>query len=423
MRIADRMASKPRRVRPRTLSMDHHLDNIPSRCEQQQQQQQQLPQPAHAGGWLCHGANLSPDDALEVIHSSAMGMDAMMWGTLLWNLLSAIATRLDAASDKADAVAAFEQLAYSLRYVLPCSYCRQSYREYVSRLPPPDGSDESDDAAISYDDGDDGEKWDGERSTGGGVSGSDSGAEEAACSDEAHLHPALAWVWRMHNLVNGKLRRPDPLTLEKFVKRSRVWTSFIYPQQLWDLVLILALNYPKRDTEERDEKRSGYRVFFRALAALCALDPWLESVGAFLAPAGDSDDGRCDGTGCSWRPRSQDEWSSRAAFIGWVSQMRMRWARSQGMSVEQLRALKSSRTELVRYAASETLLDVRREQQRDAKKKDNGKEDEEKKEKTKKKTQKAKKFATERKKKKKKNKKKNGEEAVRRKSRGGRGGE
>ncbi len=308
-------------------------------------------------------------DALEIVYGSRMGIDAVLWGPPLWDILSSLARAVD---DEGCGTAAvkkrgegdaeksarerFCQLAYSLRYVLPCAYCRESYRGFIARLPPEPFLDGCGTSARVDDGVDHGEE--------------DETAEEAAAVAAAEEddgegkggrgNRAMLWVWRLHNLVNAKLGRTQHLPFRKFVRRSRVWSSCVNPARVWDFLTMISLNYPNADTDERDDKRGAYLVFLISFSSLCGLDPWLSSMSAYVRPlrgpmvAGE----RCDGEGCSWKPGC-GAWDSRRAFATWLSSRMSAWS-LRHLDVRQRRAVALSRVALVRHAAAVCVEDDRK---------------------------------------------------------------
>lgn len=150
---------------------------------------------------------VAPADA-----TSSPGMSTFIWGPLVWNLL----TDLAVAADQHHADAAFPHSTLShvwslLRFILPCKYCRQSYRQFWKEEPP------------SY--------------------------------------PLRRWVWRLRNKVNAKLSLPA-WEWSRFERRCWVSSGFFSATQWQDLCFILALNY------DPVSKQRPYSRWFQALAIL-----------------------------------------------------------------------------------------------------------------------------------------------------------
>lgn len=100
------------------------------------------------------------------------------------------------------------------------------------------------------------------------------------------------WVWIMHDRVNRKLGVKNMLTRRRFRKRLRVTAALVHPSAVWDMVTIIALNYPTDgldrtvatcDPEQR-AKRAGHVVFLDALARLLPLVPDLGSLAPYVDP-------------------------------------------------------------------------------------------------------------------------------------------
>lgn len=172
-------------------------------------------------------------------------MDTYIWGPPLWALLTTIVRIHDAekgpfAIESIDELTMFRaytlDLLNSLLYVLPCVYCRQSYRLFVKHSPP------------------------------------------------QRQKKFVEWLWSVHCKVNTKLERTQNITLEKYSKRLYVWSSFVDAFSLWDLLTIVVRNYPD-DAEgdvEYHEKCYSYVTFFSALIVLLSYVPTLRSVGESL---------------------------------------------------------------------------------------------------------------------------------------------
>lgn len=244
-------------------------------------------------------------------------MDTQMWGPLVWDLLAVAGRAVDdmpadpaSAADgpRRRATRAFVLLAYSLRHVLPCSFCRTSYRHYIEDTPPAEFVDGSDEAA---------------RVRALGV------AVDAAAPRH---HTLVDWVWLVHDRVNRKLGVRNMLTRPRFRKRLRVTAALVHPSAVWDLLTIVALNYPVEgmdtlnaasavsadgaqcDPEQR-AKRTGHAVFLDALSRLLPLVPDLGSVAPYVDPR---------------RALLAGALVARAPFVSWVRAEKRAWMRGVG---------------------------------------------------------------------------------------------
>nr|UDO47642.1 hypothetical protein [Pandoravirus massiliensis] len=241
-----------------------------------------------------------------------------MWGPLVWDLLAVTGRAVDDMDadppDTADgprhrATRAFVLLAYSLRHVLPCSFCRTSYRHYIEDTPPAEFVDGSDEAA---------------RMRAAGVA-SDASAPRA--------YTLVDWVWLVHDRVNRKLGVRNMLTRPRFRKRLRVTAALVHPSAVWDLITIVALNYPAEDIAipdafsvvkndvsvdcdpEQRAKRTGHVVFLDALCRLLPLVPDLGSVAPYID---------------SRRALLAGALTARGPFVAWVRAEKRAWMRGVG---------------------------------------------------------------------------------------------
>jgi hypothetical protein len=125
-------------------------------------------------------------------------MDTRFWGPGAWNLLHTITF-----DDKYDA-ATQQKLFELLPYVLPCKFCRASLTDYYEKEPLPDFTDR---IAVQK------------------------------------------WLYRIHNLVNGKLRGQGLITTRNpsFDDIVRIYTlknNDEFPA--WDFLYSIAYNHPLR---------------------------------------------------------------------------------------------------------------------------------------------------------------------------------
>lgn len=134
----------------------------------------------------------------------------------------------------------------SWKRTLPCRLCRDSYRSFYERHPPPPATQTRD-----------------------GV--------------EKRRVRLLRWLHWLKDQVQEKLRRQGreqaSLSWDKFLLRAQIWTSFGHARGTWDLLYTIACNYPedagrpKNDAEA--EKLTGYARFYPAVAALSRHIPYL----------------------------------------------------------------------------------------------------------------------------------------------------
>lgn len=243
-------------------------------------------------------------------------MDTQMWGPLVWDLLAVTGRAVDdmpadlpsvGDGPRCRATRAFVLLAYSLRHVLPCSFCRTSYRHYIEDTPPAEFVDGSDEAARM-------------RALGAAV-------DEAA----PRRYTLVDWVWLVHDRVNRKLGVRNMLTRPRFRKRLRVTAALVHPSAVWDLLTIVALNYPTEDMgapstvgtvpggvecdPEQRAKRTGHVVFLDALCRLLPLVPDLGSVAPYID---------------SRRALLAGALASRGPFVSWMRTEKRAWMRGVG---------------------------------------------------------------------------------------------
>jgi hypothetical protein len=197
-------------------------------------------------------------------------MDTTAWGPPMWALALDVAKFCDPASPE---VAAFLS---SWKRVLPCVWCRLSYRKFYAARPPPAGK----------------------RARGASVA--------------ARKLELLTWLHWLKCQVNNKLtaqnveigitqpskpafnaskqstpkpptpKSPSPvcgLSLEKLILRRDVWSSFSHASWVWDVLYMVACNYPldavRPKNDQEAEKLAGYARFYPAVVRLSADIPYL----------------------------------------------------------------------------------------------------------------------------------------------------
>lgn len=244
-----------------------------------------------------------------------------MWGPLVWDLLALTARACDdlppdpperRMGPRRHATRAFVMLAYALRHVLPCSFCRTSYRHYIEDTPPAEFVVGSDEAAVA---------------AAAESFCADDGVDEAGAVYRSQIEAAdrapptlLDWVWIMHDRVNCKLGVSNMLTRRRFRKRMRVTTALMHPADVWDMLTIVALNYvvePPSDAEDPEQhaKRTGHAVFLGALERLLPLVPDLGTLSPYVEPR---------------RALAVGALSTRALMVAWVRAEKRRWMRDTG---------------------------------------------------------------------------------------------
>lgn len=196
-------------------------------------------------------------------------MDTKLWGSRKWETLIALIRVLDPEylpgrlalptdEDRLLYASFVERLVWALQYVLPCRYCRDSYRQFLAHHPFPP-------------------------------------IEEALLDRGGNSYLFVEWLWEVKELVNTKLNLPPTLSLVKFRRRILSWSMVIGAPQLWDLLLIIALNYPKNRGEhsiqsgepdpdpEREKKRFAYLVFLDSLSHCLPKVAFLRDMAPFLS--------------------------------------------------------------------------------------------------------------------------------------------
>lgn len=146
------------------------------------------------------------------------GVSTFVWGPLLWRILHTISfADPDHLRRHADAVIAFLT---SLKHILPCSYCRDSYTTYMDQLP--------------------------------------------ALSTTIQNSGLSRWMYDLHNLVNAKLGILNPPSFDLVEKRYMVRPVQWSPMDVWDLLALLGFNFT-------DSKREAYATFWTHLPGVLRL--------------------------------------------------------------------------------------------------------------------------------------------------------
>ena len=140
-------------------------------------------------------------------------MNVTVWGPIVWNFLADVCYRNDRVSDSR--IEEYTILFFkSLAFILPCKYCRQSYRQYF---------------------------------------------REIDLEDAVKQKSLLAWLWSLHEMVNNKLQKPESCRIPYcvFARRMNCYTHAGSAEHLFDLLGILGLNY-----ESDDRLKKKYMLIF-----------------------------------------------------------------------------------------------------------------------------------------------------------------
>ena len=141
-------------------------------------------------------------------------MDPNIWGPKLWNIVFDICWGLRSSKQSLEHSQSIKLFFTSLKYLLPCKYCRESYVRFFDELqgPPP-------------------------------------------CSDKA-----LEWAYNLRNKVNDKLKKHDRPTFDKVQRRMKTYHSLASQHDVLDVLFIMATNYMA--DEERPEEHNIKKAWF-----------------------------------------------------------------------------------------------------------------------------------------------------------------
>lgn len=184
-------------------------------------------------------------------------MDTNVWGPKLWNIIYDVCYRLDITPASPEVRRATALFLKSLKYLLPCKYCRESYTSYVA----PDMLD-----------------------------------IDRYVFDTKNRHACCAWAHSLKNLVNDKLGRSSEyrLTFDKFMKRMNTWQSASSITDVFDILYILALNYTP-------DKHQPMHVFLTVLPIVLTLVPKFTETQALFD-----------------RPPREEDLTSQDALLRWL---------------------------------------------------------------------------------------------------------
>ena len=148
-------------------------------------------------------------------------MDPSIWGSKLWGIIFDTCWLLEKSGHllSQKAIEATQIFFQSMRYLLPCKYCRDSYNIYLSQLNqcPPFGKG------------------------------------------------ALKWGYDLKNLVNKKLDKKDIPKFECVQKRMKTWSCASSESDVWDILCMYATNY---DCRKGAEKKYAFFEFLRTFPNL-----------------------------------------------------------------------------------------------------------------------------------------------------------
>lgn len=157
-------------------------------------------------------------------------MDTTFWGPSGWKLLHSITNNYPTKPNKTQKDT-YNLFFNSIKYILPCIYCRRSYTQYLNELP-----------------------------------------IESYLSSKIKLSE---WLYKLHNLVNDKLRKqglnnnPDP-TFDEIHHRYTNYVNEINNSNCinmpgWDFLYCILFNYPIDKNDIEIERQINYIVFFNYL--------------------------------------------------------------------------------------------------------------------------------------------------------------
>lgn len=158
-------------------------------------------------------------------------MDTRFWGPDGWKLLHSVVENYPSRPTKVEKDT-YKIFINSLKYVLPCIYCRRSLEEYTKKLPV-----------------------------------------------DKHLtnkNSLKKWLYLIHNMVNDKLRKqglndnPDPSfeDVSKFYKNylKEINRGNCVNMPGWDFLYTIVFNYPLKRKDIETIRYTNYILFFTYLA-------------------------------------------------------------------------------------------------------------------------------------------------------------
>lgn len=167
-------------------------------------------------------------------------MDPNIWGPKLWNIIFDICWNLDNSKLNSTQKQSVQLFFASLKYLLPCKYCRSSYVQFYGEL---DGS------------------------------------------PPFNSEQALKWAYDLRNKVNVKLKKQDkPPTFEKVLRRMKTYQSLASQNDVIDVLFILATNY-MADVERPEEhkiKKTWFWIMINILPFVLSILPQQQKLSKIL---------------------------------------------------------------------------------------------------------------------------------------------
>lgn len=167
-------------------------------------------------------------------------MKTSIWGPPMWSLLWELARTAQDGNVNADPKrrTRFLIVLHSLRWVTPCKVCRGHFNDYIMTHPP----------SINDD--------------------------------------FTRWLWDLKNEISRRISKSGVceggLSWDDLRERLAIQAVMLPAERMWDLLLILAANYPAKDQDSRDMqsimKRHAYSVWFYWVASLIEPIPHLGSM-------------------------------------------------------------------------------------------------------------------------------------------------
>lgn len=164
-------------------------------------------------------------------------MNTYIWGPQMWRILHTVSfypANLATASPDYDANVRL--LLVSLQNILPCSFCRRSYVTFYNKLPSLSAPYPNADVVPSTTDG----------------------VRQFSNPSEQHF---VHWVYQLHNMVNLKLNANcNIITLDCLRKRQVLHPQLCCSDDVWDIIIVLALNHDDRVKHEDKHAFAQYRL-------------------------------------------------------------------------------------------------------------------------------------------------------------------
>lgn len=169
-------------------------------------------------------------------------MDCRGWGSSGWKLLHTLALLYDESfkdnlnnDDEKEYQTVIKHFLTSIQYVLPCIYCRRSYRKYINELP---------------------------------------------VQPFLTSHNLFEWIYHIHNKVNDKLRgqgykiedNPSLSSVRnEWYKKDIKKLCRSFPHHFaggWDFLYCIVLNFPFYGSDLSERRYQGHLTFFHSLGKL-----------------------------------------------------------------------------------------------------------------------------------------------------------